>query len=62
MNMREEEDLESGASQGWLPELEVQSYDSDWTEAPAAVVMGWGDPRREPGVPAVGREHRAGGC
>lgn len=36
----EEEDLESGASQDWLPELEVQSYDSDWTEAPAAVVIG----------------------
>ena len=36
----EEEDLEGGASQDWLPELEVQSYDSDWTEAPAAVVIG----------------------
>ncbi|XP_057571904.1 rRNA methyltransferase 3, mitochondrial isoform X2 [Hippopotamus amphibius kiboko] len=36
----EEENLESGASKGWLPELEVQSYDSDWTEAPAAVVIG----------------------
>ncbi|XP_024592174.1 rRNA methyltransferase 3, mitochondrial isoform X1 [Neophocaena asiaeorientalis asiaeorientalis] len=36
----EEENLESAASKGWLPELEVQSYDSDWTEAPAAVVIG----------------------
>ncbi|KAB1265682.1 rRNA methyltransferase 3; mitochondrial [Camelus dromedarius] len=36
----EEEDLEDGACEGWLPELEVQSYDSDWTEAPAAVVVG----------------------
>uniref|UniRef100_A0A671EXP9 Mitochondrial rRNA methyltransferase 3 n=4 Tax=Rhinolophus ferrumequinum TaxID=59479 RepID=A0A671EXP9_RHIFE len=36
----EEEDLETGASKGWLPELEVQSYDLDWTEAPAAVVIG----------------------
>ncbi|XP_036124757.1 rRNA methyltransferase 3, mitochondrial isoform X2 [Molossus molossus] len=36
----EEEDLETGASEGWLPELEVQSYDLDWTEAPAAVVIG----------------------
>ncbi|XP_020136829.1 rRNA methyltransferase 3, mitochondrial isoform X2 [Microcebus murinus] len=36
----EEEDLETGAKKGWLPEAEVQSYDSDWTEAPAAVVIG----------------------
>ncbi|XP_029068097.1 rRNA methyltransferase 3, mitochondrial isoform X1 [Monodon monoceros] len=36
----EEENLESAANKGWLPELEVQSYDSDWTEAPAAVVIG----------------------
>lgn len=36
----EEVDLETGASKGWLPELEVQSYDLDWTEAPAAVVIG----------------------
>uniref|UniRef100_A0A8C3VR22 RNA 2-O ribose methyltransferase substrate binding domain-containing protein n=1 Tax=Catagonus wagneri TaxID=51154 RepID=A0A8C3VR22_9CETA len=36
----EGEDLESRASKGWLPELEVQTYDSDWTEAPAAVVIG----------------------
>ncbi|XP_036196811.1 rRNA methyltransferase 3, mitochondrial isoform X1 [Myotis myotis] len=36
----EEEDLETGASKDWLPELEVQSYDLDWTEAPAAVVIG----------------------
>ncbi|XP_043334603.1 rRNA methyltransferase 3, mitochondrial isoform X1 [Cervus elaphus] len=36
----EEDDLESGESQDWLPKLEVQSYDSDWTEAPAAVVIG----------------------
>ncbi|XP_070249570.1 rRNA methyltransferase 3, mitochondrial isoform X1 [Myotis yumanensis] len=35
-----EEDLETGASKDWLPELEVQSYDLDWTEAPAAVVIG----------------------
>ncbi|XP_039110204.1 rRNA methyltransferase 3, mitochondrial isoform X3 [Hyaena hyaena] len=36
----EEEDLEAGASKAWLPEVEVQSYDLDWTEAPAAVVIG----------------------
>ncbi|CAD7667643.1 unnamed protein product [Nyctereutes procyonoides] len=36
----EGEDLEPGASKAWLPELEVQSYDLDWTEAPAAVVIG----------------------
>ncbi|XP_062071786.1 rRNA methyltransferase 3, mitochondrial isoform X1 [Lepus europaeus] len=36
----EVEELESGAGKGWLPELEVQSYDLDWTEAPAAVVIG----------------------
>ncbi|XP_004433390.1 PREDICTED: rRNA methyltransferase 3, mitochondrial isoform X1 [Ceratotherium simum simum] len=36
----EEVDLETEASNGWLPELEVQSYDLDWTEAPAAVVIG----------------------
>ncbi|KAG8520079.1 rRNA methyltransferase 3, mitochondrial [Galemys pyrenaicus] len=36
----EQEDLETEASKGWLPELEVQSYDLDWTEAPAAVVIG----------------------
>ncbi|XP_054525736.2 rRNA methyltransferase 3, mitochondrial isoform X1 [Pan troglodytes] len=36
----EEEDVETGASQDWLPHVEVQSYDSDWTEAPAAVVIG----------------------
>ncbi|XP_054429252.1 rRNA methyltransferase 3, mitochondrial isoform X2 [Pteronotus mesoamericanus] len=36
----EEEDLETTASKGWLPELEVQSYDLDWTEAPAALVIG----------------------
>ncbi|KAF6095512.1 mitochondrial rRNA methyltransferase 3 [Phyllostomus discolor] len=36
----EEEVLETGAGKGWLPELEVQSYDSDWAEAPAAVVIG----------------------
>uniref|UniRef100_F7IGM0 Mitochondrial rRNA methyltransferase 3 n=1 Tax=Callithrix jacchus TaxID=9483 RepID=F7IGM0_CALJA len=36
----EEEDVETGASQDWLPEVEVQSYDLDWTEAPAAVVVG----------------------
>nr|XP_058139773.1 rRNA methyltransferase 3, mitochondrial isoform X2 [Dasypus novemcinctus] len=38
--LEEEEDLKSGASKGWLPELEVQSYDLDWTEAPAALVIG----------------------
>ncbi|XP_012410966.1 rRNA methyltransferase 3, mitochondrial [Trichechus manatus latirostris] len=36
----EEEDLETGAKRDWLPDLEVQSYDLDWTEAPAAVVIG----------------------
>ncbi|XP_073735423.1 rRNA methyltransferase 3, mitochondrial isoform X2 [Callorhinus ursinus] len=36
----EDDDLEPGASRAWLPELEVQSYDLDWTEAPAAVVIG----------------------
>ncbi|KAF3816558.1 hypothetical protein GH733_013906 [Mirounga leonina] len=36
----EDDDLEPGASKAWLPELEVQSYDLDWTEAPAAVVIG----------------------
>ncbi|XP_045693297.1 rRNA methyltransferase 3, mitochondrial isoform X2 [Phyllostomus hastatus] len=36
----EEEVLETGAGKGWLPELEVQSYDSDWAEAPAAIVIG----------------------
>lgn len=36
----EEEDQETGASKDWLPDLEVQSYDLDWTEAPAAVVIG----------------------
>ncbi|KAM5273790.1 rRNA methyltransferase 3, mitochondrial [Ctenodactylus gundi] len=36
----DEEREEIRASKGWLPELEVQSYDLDWTEAPAAVVIG----------------------
>ncbi|CAH6785889.1 rRNA methyltransferase 3, mitochondrial [Phodopus roborovskii] len=36
----EEEDLDSKTRKDWLPELEVQSYDLDWTEAPAAVVIG----------------------
>ncbi|KAM6163344.1 rRNA methyltransferase 3, mitochondrial [Rhynchocyon petersi] len=36
----EEEDLETGDRVDWLPDLEVQSYDADWTEAPAAVVIG----------------------
>lgn len=36
----EEEDIETGDSKGWLPEVEVQSYDLDWTETPAAVVIG----------------------
>lgn len=37
---KDEEDLEAGASRDWLPDLEVQSYDLDWTGAPAAVVIG----------------------
>lgn len=36
----EEEDIEPEASKGWIPELEVQRYDLDWTEGPAAVVIG----------------------
>ncbi|XP_047613156.1 rRNA methyltransferase 3, mitochondrial isoform X1 [Phacochoerus africanus] len=36
----EGEDVESGACKGWLPELQVQTYDADWTEGPAAVVIG----------------------
>ncbi|KAI5765848.1 MRM3 [Gulo gulo luscus] len=36
----EEDDLEPETGKSWLPELEVQSYDLDWTEAPAAVVIG----------------------
>ncbi|KAM5151173.1 rRNA methyltransferase 3, mitochondrial isoform 1-T1 [Callospermophilus lateralis] len=36
----QEEDIETGDSKDWLPEIEVQSYDLDWTEAPAAVVIG----------------------
>ncbi|XP_077021561.1 rRNA methyltransferase 3, mitochondrial [Tamandua tetradactyla] len=36
----EEEHLETGAGKVWLPELKVQSYDLDWTECPAAVVIG----------------------
>ncbi|XP_023420801.1 rRNA methyltransferase 3, mitochondrial isoform X2 [Cavia porcellus] len=36
----EGKDLEIRARKGWLPELEVQSYDLDWTQAPAAVVVG----------------------
>lgn len=35
-----EEDLDTNNRKDWLPELEVQSYDVDWTEAPAAVVIG----------------------
>ncbi|ELV11127.1 RNA methyltransferase-like protein 1 [Tupaia chinensis] len=35
-----EEDLETAARKGWLPELEVQSYDVNWAEPPAAVVVG----------------------
>ncbi|EHB13354.1 RNA methyltransferase-like protein 1 [Heterocephalus glaber] len=38
--VEEDKDLETRASKGWLPELEVQNYDLDWTEAPAAVVVG----------------------
>ncbi|KAM4844272.1 rRNA methyltransferase 3, mitochondrial isoform 2-T2 [Thomomys bottae] len=34
----EEKDVDIGTD--WLPELEVQNYDLDWTEAPAAVVIG----------------------
>ncbi|KAK7803793.1 hypothetical protein U0070_001755 [Myodes glareolus] len=36
----EEEDLDTETRKDWLPKLEVQSYDLDWTEAPAAVVIG----------------------
>ncbi|XP_042547969.1 rRNA methyltransferase 3, mitochondrial [Dipodomys spectabilis] len=34
------EDVDTGTDKDWLPELEVQNYDMDWTEAPAAVVIG----------------------
>ncbi|XP_016042488.1 rRNA methyltransferase 3, mitochondrial [Erinaceus europaeus] len=37
---KQEEGLQTEASEDWLPELEVQSYDLDWTETPAAVVVG----------------------
>ncbi|XP_036624037.1 rRNA methyltransferase 3, mitochondrial [Trichosurus vulpecula] len=38
----EVEDLEEEAelASSWIPELEVQSYDTAWTDAPAAVVIG----------------------
>lgn len=36
----EKEGLETGASKGLLPVIEVQSYGFDWTEAPAAAVVG----------------------
>ncbi|XP_004635536.1 rRNA methyltransferase 3, mitochondrial [Octodon degus] len=36
----EGKDLESRANKGWFPELDVQSYDLDWMESPAAVVVG----------------------
>nr|XP_020013522.1 rRNA methyltransferase 3, mitochondrial isoform X1 [Castor canadensis] len=37
----EEEDcVDIRTGKDWFPELEVQSYDLDWTEAPAAVVIG----------------------
>lgn len=36
----EDEDQDANARKDWLPKLEVQSYDLDWTEAPAAVVIG----------------------
>ncbi|XP_004707372.1 rRNA methyltransferase 3, mitochondrial [Echinops telfairi] len=36
----EAEDGDPGARQAWVPDLEVQNYDVDWTEAPAAVVIG----------------------
>ncbi|XP_048222323.1 rRNA methyltransferase 3, mitochondrial isoform X2 [Perognathus longimembris pacificus] len=34
----EEKDMDT--DRDWLPELEVQNYNLDWTEAPAAVVIG----------------------
>ncbi|XP_074119913.1 rRNA methyltransferase 3, mitochondrial isoform X2 [Sminthopsis crassicaudata] len=38
----EEEELREEAvpARSWLPDLEVQSYDTAWTEAPAAIVIG----------------------
>ncbi|XP_075417365.1 rRNA methyltransferase 3, mitochondrial isoform X2 [Tenrec ecaudatus] len=36
----EAEDSDPGTGQSWVPDLEVQNYDVDWTEAPAAVVIG----------------------
>ncbi|KAL4669550.1 hypothetical protein H8959_008104 [Pygathrix nigripes] len=36
----EREGLETGASKGLLPVTEVQSYGFNWTEAPAAAVVG----------------------
>ncbi|XP_028615160.1 rRNA methyltransferase 3, mitochondrial isoform X2 [Grammomys surdaster] len=35
-----EEDLDTETRKDWLPKLEVQSYDLDWTEVPVAVVIG----------------------
>nr|XP_004667923.1 rRNA methyltransferase 3, mitochondrial [Jaculus jaculus] len=37
---KEDENQDSETSKAWLPELEVQSYDLDWTGTPAAVVIG----------------------
>lgn len=37
---KNEVDLDTKARKDWLPKLEVQSYDLDWTEAPAALVIG----------------------
>ncbi|XP_006863276.1 PREDICTED: RNA methyltransferase-like protein 1 [Chrysochloris asiatica] len=36
----EAEDTETRDKKDWLPDLEVQSYDLDWTKMPAAVVIG----------------------
>ncbi|XP_006891070.1 PREDICTED: RNA methyltransferase-like protein 1 [Elephantulus edwardii] len=35
-----EEDLETGGKTEWLPSPDVQSYEQDWTDTPAAVVVG----------------------
>ncbi|KAL1764188.1 rRNA methyltransferase 3, mitochondrial, partial [Sigmodon hispidus] len=37
---KSEEELDTKTRKDWLSKLEVQSYDLDWTEAPAAVVIG----------------------
>ncbi|XP_020862609.1 rRNA methyltransferase 3, mitochondrial [Phascolarctos cinereus] len=36
----EEVEEEAEPASSWLPELEVQGYDTTWTDAPAAVVIG----------------------